>query len=205
MDWIKKFYSTTGTWWGPAEVKVTERDHERLNILKRIHGSQPETVLELGSSYGNAASVMAEAGIHVTAIEISDRADFAKQYSNKKYPGSLKILKEDFYKVQLPIKFDAICYWNGFGIGSDEDQRSFYENRKISESMSAKIDEQVQKITDAAYKQAVAVLKKLSKQLDLLAEELLKRETIEGEDFEKLIGPKKLLPGSKPALLQVEA
>ena len=75
----------------------------------------------------------------------------------------------------------------------DEDQRSFYENRKISESMSAKIDEQVQKITDAAYKQAVAVLKKLSKQLDLLAEELLKKETIESEEFERIIGPKKVI------------
>jgi cell division protease FtsH len=71
--------------------------------------------------------------------------------------------------------------------------------------MQAKVDNEVKKIIDEGMEEATRVLKKLRKKLDLLAEELLKQETIESEGFEKLIGPKKMLPGHKPAILPIEA
>jgi cell division protease FtsH len=70
------------------------------------------------------------------------------------------------------------------------DQRMPYEQTQVSEEMSAKIDLQVKKITDEAYKDALGILNKLRQKLDLLADELFKKETIESEEFEKLIGPK---------------
>jgi len=70
------------------------------------------------------------------------------------------------------------------------DQRMPYEQTQVSEDMSAKIDVQVKKITDEAYKDALGILNKLRQKLDLLADELFKKETIESEEFEKLIGPK---------------
>jgi len=73
----------------------------------------------------------------------------------------------------------------------DEGERSYYESNPTSENMSSKIDEQVKKITDIAYKQAVATIKKFRKKLDVLAEELLKKETLESEEFVKLMGPRK--------------
>jgi cell division protease FtsH len=78
--------------------------------------------------------------------------------------------------------------------------RSFYEQPEVSQEMAAKIDEQVNKISETAYSQALAVLTKLRSQLDILAIELLKRETIESDDFVQLIGPKKNL-----ATVQVRA
>ncbi len=72
-----------------------------------------------------------------------------------------------------------------------EDRRTPYESSKISPEMAAKIDAQVKKITDEAYIEALNTLKKLKSKLDLLAKELLTKETIESEEFEKLIGPKK--------------
>ena len=71
--------------------------------------------------------------------------------------------------------------------------RNFYEPSEVSPDMAAKIDAAVKKIMDEAYRQAIAVLTKLRVKLDALAEELLKKETIEAEDFVKLIGPKKAL------------
>ena len=71
--------------------------------------------------------------------------------------------------------------------------RNFYEPSEVSPDMAAKIDAAVKKIMDEAYRQAIAVLTKLRVKLDTLAEELLKKETIEAEDFVKLIGPKKAL------------
>lgn len=77
-------------------------------------------------------------------------------------------------------------------INLDPEKRMPYEQTSISEDMASKIDNQIKKITDTGYGTAVEVLKKLRKKLDLLAEELLKKETIEQEEFIKIMGPKKL-------------
>ena len=74
-----------------------------------------------------------------------------------------------------------------------EDRQSYYGNSNISQEMAGKIDSQVKLLTDEAYKQAVAVLNKLRKKLDVLAEELLIKETLDADEFVKLIGPKKAL------------
>ena len=76
-------------------------------------------------------------------------------------------------------------------INFDGESRMPYEQNRVSPQMAAKIDFQVKKITDESYKNALDILKKLRAKLDVLADELLKKETIEAEEFEKLIGPKK--------------
>lgn len=69
--------------------------------------------------------------------------------------------------------------------------KTFYEQSEVSQEMAAKIDEQVKKICDDAYKNATSILTKLRSKLDVLAEELLVRETIDADDFTEIIGPKK--------------
>lgn len=76
-------------------------------------------------------------------------------------------------------------------INLDTERRIPYEQIQISPEMASRIDHQVKAITDTGYKTAAAVLRKLRKKLDILADELLRRETIEQEDFIKIIGPKK--------------
>jgi SAM-dependent methyltransferase len=119
MQWVRSFYSQTGTWWGAAEGRISDRDHQRVALLHQHTGAGPSRVLELGAGYGTTASVMAQAGHVVTAVEISDRADFAARFTD----GSLTLIKDDFYSVELPGQFDVVCYWDGFGVGSDDDQR----------------------------------------------------------------------------------
>lgn len=82
-------------------------------------------------------------------------------------------------------------------INLDGEKRMYYEQTNISENMSGKIDEQIKKITDMAYKNATEVIAKLRDKLDLLAAELLKKETIESEEFLKLLGPKKAIIPAK--------
>jgi cell division protease FtsH len=77
-----------------------------------------------------------------------------------------------------PINFDrerAMMYGDDYG---------------ISESMQAKIDAEIGRIVDEGHKKAEEILKKNRKKLDLLAKELLEKETIEGEDFEKIMSVK---------------
>lgn len=65
--------------------------------------------------------------------------------------------------------------------------KSFSQDKHYSEEMAAKIDEEVAKIIDEATKKAEATLTKHKAKLDLIAETLLTKETIEGKDFDKLV------------------
>lgn len=76
-----------------------------------------------------------------------------------------------------------------FGPQTDiTDYRAGVEGNSISPDMQAKIDTEVKKILDTAYATALAILKKNRKKLDKIAEELVAKETIETDEFEKLMG-----------------
>jgi cell division protease FtsH len=66
--------------------------------------------------------------------------------------------------------------------------KSFMEQSQISQEMQGVIDREVKKFLDEAYKKAAEILKKHKKQLDKIAAELVKKETIESEEFEMLMG-----------------
>ena len=83
----------------------------------------------------------------------------------------------------------------------DGERKNMYEQSEISDEMAARIDEQVKNITDTAYAQALSILKKHKSKLDTIADALLKRETIESEEFVNLIGPKVNLPKTKPSVV----
>lgn len=88
-------------------------------------------------------------------------------------------------------------------INLDNEKRMMYEPADVSPEMQAKIDVEVKRIIDKAYEDALGVLKGLRSKLDVVAEDLLKRETIEAEDFVKLVGAKNL-PKDKIARLPKE-
>ncbi len=66
--------------------------------------------------------------------------------------------------------------------------KSYMEQSPISPDMQAAIDREIKKFADEGYKRAVAILKKQKAKLDVVAEALVKKETIEGDEFEKLMG-----------------
>ncbi|HSD98171.1 MAG TPA: ATP-dependent zinc metalloprotease FtsH [Patescibacteria group bacterium] len=70
------------------------------------------------------------------------------------------------------------------------DKRFVYEGYEVSPEMKSEVDHEVKKILDDAYKIATKVLKDLRKDLDKLAEALLKKETMESEEFIALLGSK---------------
>jgi SAM-dependent methyltransferase len=126
VEWVRDFYSVTGRWWGRAESPVGQVDRSRVATLHAICGDTPVRILELGCGYGSTVAAMAEAGHRVTGVEISDRADYSEQFAEQLGRAS-RIVKDDFYTVQLDGRFDVVCYWNGFGIGSDNDQRALLQ------------------------------------------------------------------------------
>ncbi len=66
--------------------------------------------------------------------------------------------------------------------------KQFMEQNQISQEMQGTIDREVKKFLDEGYRKAAEILKKNKKKLDLVAAELVKKETLEAEEFESLMG-----------------
>lgn len=86
----------------------------------------------------------------------------------------------------------------GPNLSVSEIGRVWYEPTQVSPQMQSKIDAEIKKIIDNCYKNALEILKNLKEKLGLVGEKLMKKETIEGEEFEKLMGAKNVAPA--PAL-----
>jgi cell division protease FtsH len=73
--------------------------------------------------------------------------------------------------------------------------KTYVEQQNVSQDMQAAIDREVKNLLDEGYKTALAILKKNRKKMDIIAAELVKKETIEGDEFETLMGgPRKAIP-----------
>ena len=65
--------------------------------------------------------------------------------------------------------------------------REVGEGRALSEELAAKVDEEVKKIMDKQFEVAEKILRENKEKLDLIASELIKKETLEGDEFEELM------------------
>lgn len=75
-----------------------------------------------------------------------------------------------------------------FGSGSDEVflGRDMGKDRKYSEETAHKIDEEIRRLIDEAYKKALTLLTENRSKLNAVAEELLVREKLEAVDFQEI-------------------
>ena len=120
---IKDFYDQAGIWWG-ADPQAPSVHRMRVETVARLCGSEPGTILDLGTGPGATAAALADAGHHVTAVELSPaRAVYARQLAKLPRKGSLVVLEADFYTIDLKEQFDLICCWETFGLGTDAEQR----------------------------------------------------------------------------------
>lgn len=120
-EWIKDFYVQSDIWWG---ADAGENYYaSRINYIEQLCGQGNKRILELGAGSGGVAAQLAKLGHDVTAVELTDAIQLAQQADRTGWLGTLTALEDDFYTVQLEGKFDVICYWDGFGVGTDQDQQ----------------------------------------------------------------------------------
>ena len=126
MDWVRDFYARQYEWadwrrrWSGFDPN--ERN-ARVDAVTRHAGPAPHRILELGSGTGTTAAALASAGHSVVAIEMQDElAEHTQDLAAVVTGGSLRAIAGDFYEVDPPGTFDVVAYFDGFGIGTDEDQ-----------------------------------------------------------------------------------
>ncbi len=121
-SWVSSFYDRKGQVSGPSGV--LDHHRERASAIKRFGGKSQGRVLEIGAGAGGSAVATAELGYRVVAVGLSPvRAGFANDLTRGRADLAIEVLEADFMTVALVDKFDAVTCWNGFGVGTDADQR----------------------------------------------------------------------------------
>jgi cyclopropane fatty-acyl-phospholipid synthase-like methyltransferase len=123
MDWIEGFYRHQRDLMPEGESAAVQR--ERLAIVAELAGPPPSSLLELGAGAGEFAVAATVAGHDVTAIELVDVLidDAVRAVATAGLGSRVRLIRDDFYDVELTGGFDTVCYWDGFGVGTDADQR----------------------------------------------------------------------------------
>lgn len=121
MEWVEEFYRLQGEWAGSYRGEPNNWHYHYAEKLKSFLTKTPGRILELGAGGGQLSVALAEGGNDVVAIElVKEAADHARRISAS---GAVQVINGDFYEVELEGHFDAVVYHDGFGVGSDEDQR----------------------------------------------------------------------------------
>ena len=122
MDWIETFYAQQ-TRWVPEVYLGQVGDHHRARAAQLDASSDGGlTILELGCGGGQIAAALADRGHRVTAIDLNDEAlSHARALANSR--PRMTVLRGDFYTAEIAGPFDRVCYIDGFGVGSDAEQR----------------------------------------------------------------------------------
>lgn len=129
MEWVKKFYNQQYRWMKINDDEMLNMQEELLEKIERLAGSPVKTILELGGGKGYFAVAAAMRGYEVTVIELIDDAaqSIHKLAAKNEVLEKITIINGDFYTAEIEDRFDIVCYWDGFGIGSDEDQQTLLE------------------------------------------------------------------------------
>lgn len=131
MKWAKDFYTAQYKLLGSSDVWATFSPARPLALAERratdvayFAGEGKKRVLELGCGSGIVAGAIAELGHSVVAVDIvAEAADSAQRIASQVSKGEMIAIQGDFYTLDFADKFDVVCYFDGFGIGSDADQR----------------------------------------------------------------------------------
>lgn len=123
-SWIRDFYAKQDEWAGASRDPVTEMHRRNADAVLRLAGGKLGKVFELGAGGGQNAAALADLGYSVTAVElVPSVAKNALEWAARPRKGQLRVIVGDFYDVELPDRYDIVCYWDGFGVGSDDDQQ----------------------------------------------------------------------------------
>ncbi len=131
MDWVRDFYTrqyammnSPYRWQQMSPSDPPEYARRTAAAIERFAGPGTKRVLELGCGGGVVAGTIAFLGHTVVAVEVIDAAiENVRRISAEVPNGELTAVQGDFYELEFPKKFDVVCYFDGFGVGSDADQR----------------------------------------------------------------------------------
>ena len=128
MHWSESFYARQAEVPGTYTTAIHPFTHAlAARVTAHLDGRSLRgtgRLLELGSGGGQFAVAAALQGHDVTALERVPKLVGHARRLAQEHGVQPDFRQADFYTVQLPAAhYAAVCYWDGFGIGADDDQR----------------------------------------------------------------------------------
>ena len=125
MDWVRDFYTKQNVWGeGVYDREISSEDRKRAASVAACLERKTGRVLELGAGGGQTCAALADLGFHATALELLPLPIAqAQTFAEEARMGTMTVIAGDFYDVDPESDFDLVGYWDGFGVGTDEDQR----------------------------------------------------------------------------------
>ena len=120
--WSATFYDFQDSLTGCYGEPLHPYHYEQATRLT-AHLGGPARLLELGSGGGQFAVAAALLGHTVTALDLRPAATQLTRRLADEHGVQVSTLTGDFYQLDPGGPYDAVCYWDGFGIGSDAEQR----------------------------------------------------------------------------------
>ncbi|ETT85271.1 class I SAM-dependent methyltransferase [Viridibacillus sp. FSL R5-0477] len=131
MNKNEQFYDKQYEWMTQIfDAKVDAYHQELVELVEKKGLKRNLNILELGSGNGEFAVAAAMHEHHVSTVEIIPHA-ISKMFElaeENNVTRRIKAHQGSFYTISLADKFDAICYWDGFGVGTDADQQLLLHN-----------------------------------------------------------------------------
>lgn len=123
MNWVKSFYSKQYEWGNLFASGVADYHHQKASQVKGLAGPSKKRILELGSGGGENALAMASLGHDVVAVELVGSAvENGRSLAKELNISNIEFIHGNFYEVDFADRFDLVCYWDGFGVGTDDEQ-----------------------------------------------------------------------------------
>ncbi|MEZ4706351.1 MAG: class I SAM-dependent methyltransferase [Caldilineaceae bacterium] len=124
MNWVHEFYTKQNQWSGVYDGDPTKDHRQKARLIEELAGLGPKRILELGAGGGQLAAATADLGHTVVAVElVASACTNARKLAAADPARKMEVIEGDFFAAELEGTFDVIGYWDGFGIGADDDQR----------------------------------------------------------------------------------
>lgn len=123
--WSTSFYDFQSRLTGAYDEPIHPHHHQQVERITQYLGG-PAKLLELGAGGGQFAVAAALRGHTVTALELREAGSAHTRELAAQHGVQVQTLTGNFYTAD-PGLYDAVCYWDGFGIGSDDEQQQLLE------------------------------------------------------------------------------
>jgi SAM-dependent methyltransferase len=131
MDWVRAFYHKQQHWARVCSGGVEAFHRRRAELVSCPDCTAPYRILELGCGGGQTVAALADRGHTVVGIDLLPEAiDHASKLAAERVNAQITLIEGDFYAFKTQALFDIVCYFDGFGIGTDQDQQRLL--RRIS-------------------------------------------------------------------------
>lgn len=118
-EWVIPFYRKQFEWLRDIESEMANYLQKDAEQIEEQIGIEFETMLDIGAGIGSIARALDARGISMTTLELVPELVEA---SRLRSPKTIDIHMGDFYTYTFPTQFDVVSYFDGFGIGTDDDQ-----------------------------------------------------------------------------------